>query len=209
MLFKIRRFPVLIRVFLPLFLFFSYSPVLFLPPILADETPPADSGKISKEETLDFLALQEDLKKRYRLAYLSANKPPAKEERRQRVKNGWDLFSKHCRFCHGYSEKPGERAEEFPTPALNDDGRLAKTPAELFRRIYFGGTQMPPFGMGSYNGEIVAAPEGYIVRHGSRRLTPEETLDIASYLQYCYQIPGSVKWKGTDGTVVLDLSDLK
>ena len=75
--------------------------------------------------------------------------------------------------------------------------------------IYFGGKNMPPFGVGALNGRIVAEPEGYVPKHGTRRLVPTEALDIASYLHFCYQSPKPVRWKEVDGKVQLDLSDFE
>lgn len=186
------------------------SLIFFSQSVWGNQGIPENSSGSRNTQSQNLRTLQKEIKKRYREVYLSANKPlSSKNAQREKIESGWKLFNEFCRFCHGYSEKAGERAEMLLNPALNDDGKLAKTPAEFLKRIYFGGKKMPAFGMGSFKGEITASPEGYKPNHGSRRLTPEEALDIAYYLRFCFQIPGSVKWGGVGDEIRLDMDGFR
>ena len=189
-----------------LFLFFLTFNILLFFSVSWPVYPEQTDDKSLEDK---YLRLQKELQFRYKNAYSKSSRPKSRIDKIDKIMRGWNLFNGYCRFCHGFSEQPGKPSEMKLSPPLSDSGKLSKTIHEFLKIIYFGKNFMPAFGMGAFEGKIVADRKGYSEIGWSKRLTPEQVVDIAYYLQFCYSFPEAITWRREDGKPELNFKNLQ
>lgn len=113
----------------------------------------------------------------------SASAPPGPAETAAAVQltgkweNGKVIYERYCHFCHGvkgYGDGPvGIAITPHPADFVNDDKRMSKTDAELFKSITEGVHR-------AIGGEEMAMPRWQDI------LSPQERWDVLAYIRHLH-----------------------